>query len=413
MLTITAASAASLAVAMGIGRFAFTPVLPMMLHDGVVDLESGSYLATANYLGYLAGAMICTALPRSSTRQLTVAIRLGLIATALLTAGMAWQASVLWGPFRFLSGVVSAIVFVFTNDWCVRELARRGKPNLASLIFIGPGLGITLSGLAASGMVAAGWRASDAWLAFAALALVMIACVWPAYRRSAAELPAPAATASAMRTEQQGAVTAQSQQADKTPRESSSEMAVFSVAYGFAGFGYIVTATFLPVIARDALPGSAWLDLFWPILGASVVVGCIIGTRAPPWIDYRAALIVAYLVQALGVALTLAWPSVAGFVISSILVGLPFTIITFLAVQEIRRLRPHHVSRFVGLLTVTYGIGQIAGPPLVGILVGQIGSASLGFTIALGVAASTLVLGALLFGLMIRLWPIPARNAVG
>ena len=49
---IAATGMVALAVAMGIGRFAFTPLLPMMLHDGVLGLPAASWLATANYLGY-------------------------------------------------------------------------------------------------------------------------------------------------------------------------------------------------------------------------------------------------------------------------------------------------------------------------------------------------------------------------
>jgi hypothetical protein len=48
-----------LAVAMGIGRFAFTPLLPLMQQDAGVSLLQGSWLATANYVGYLVGASIC------------------------------------------------------------------------------------------------------------------------------------------------------------------------------------------------------------------------------------------------------------------------------------------------------------------------------------------------------------------
>ena len=62
-LSVAVAGMAALAVAMGVGRFAFTPLLPMMLHDGVVTLAGGSWLATANYLGYLIGALACMALP--------------------------------------------------------------------------------------------------------------------------------------------------------------------------------------------------------------------------------------------------------------------------------------------------------------------------------------------------------------
>ena len=62
-IAIAVAGGIALAVAMGIGRFAFTPILPMMLHDGVVDLHAASWLASANYLGYLSGALLCTFVP--------------------------------------------------------------------------------------------------------------------------------------------------------------------------------------------------------------------------------------------------------------------------------------------------------------------------------------------------------------
>ena len=60
---VALAGMAALAAAMGIGRFAFTPLLPMMLSDGVITLVDGSWLATANYVGYLLGALACMALP--------------------------------------------------------------------------------------------------------------------------------------------------------------------------------------------------------------------------------------------------------------------------------------------------------------------------------------------------------------
>jgi len=47
-LRIAVAGLVALAVAMGIGRFAFTPILPMMLSDRVVDLHGASWLASAN-----------------------------------------------------------------------------------------------------------------------------------------------------------------------------------------------------------------------------------------------------------------------------------------------------------------------------------------------------------------------------
>ncbi|HVI92054.1 MAG TPA: YbfB/YjiJ family MFS transporter [Dongiaceae bacterium] len=395
-IQIAWAGTIALAVAMGIGRFAFTPLLPMMLHDGVIDLGHGSHLATANYLGYLVGALLCMVLPRIATGA--VMIRIGLAATILLTAGMALNWPALWPVLRFAAGLASALVFVFSSGWCLAHLAQHGRASLGATIFTGPGVGIALSGLVATLLVSLQLRASIAWAIFAGLALVLSAFCWRVFRGP--DLPAPV----------RATVTAQS--ASTRSSGSHAEMALFSLAYGIAGFGYIITATFLPVIARTTLPGSVWLDLFWPILGLGVVIGALIAARIPHRIDPRILLIACYLIQALGVVLCLILPSLIGFILSSFLVGLPFTALSFFAMQDVRRLRPEHAARFMGLLTAIYGIGQIAGPPLAAHLLAISGSPAEGFARALGTASATLVVGAGLYLIMRLCWPIDKRSAL-
>ncbi|WP_413891029.1 YbfB/YjiJ family MFS transporter [Candidatus Aalborgicola defluviihabitans] len=106
-------------------------------------------------------------------------------------------------------------------------------------------------------------------------------------------------------------------------------MALFTFAYGLAGFGYIITATFLPVIARQAIPGSPWLDMFWPLFGLGVVVGALVASRIHGVRDLRLLLIACYLIQAVGIATSLISPTLGGFTLGSLLLGLPFTAITF------------------------------------------------------------------------------------
>jgi MFS family permease len=390
---IAAAGAMSMAVAMGIGRFAFTPLLPLMLRDGSIDLHWGSALATANYLGYLAGALACLGLP--GTWPQTGMLRWGLVATVLLTMGMALDQAALWLVLRFLAGVASALVFVLTAGWTLERLAERGRAPLGGLIFTGPGAGIALSGLVAMGLTGLHWRGSTGWIAFGLLALLFTLVIWPVIgdhqaRMAQAAGPGRAATPAAA--------------------SSKAEMAVFAFAYGLAGFGYIITATFLPVIAGAALPGSPWLALFWPILGLAAVVGCLLAIRTPAGRDPRLLLAGAYLCQALGVVFALMVPSVAGFAAGSLLVGLPFTAISFWSMQEARRLRPRHAARYMGLLTAIYGIGQIAGPPVVAWLLARTPDSHAGFALSLCAASAALVLGAGLHILMIRLWPALARN---
>jgi hypothetical protein len=69
-----------------------------------------------------------------------------------------------------MAGVASALVFVYTAGWCLARWRGLGQPALAGLIFVGPGLGIAVSGLAATAMVAGGASAAVAGRLFAVLA---------------------------------------------------------------------------------------------------------------------------------------------------------------------------------------------------------------------------------------------------
>ena len=404
---IALAGLVSLAVAMGIGRFAFTPLLPMMLADGVVDLPGASWLASANYLGYMLGAIGCTLQPWIWSRlrwlpalAFSSLVRAGLLATGALTLAMAWQWPAAWPALRFAAGVTSAVVFVYTSGWCLSSLSRLGVPAMGGLIYVGPGAGIVVSGLLTSGMVALHWRAASGWLILGVLAFALLASVWRILRGredrlKALGLPGPGAGSPG------------------TAHHGPAEMTVLTLAYSLAGFGYIITATFLPVIARAALPGSAWLDLFWPIFGLGVMAGAVLATRLPNGGDMRVRLGICYVVQALGIGASLWSPSLAGFIMGSLLLGLPFTAITFFGLQEVRRLRPATAPAFIGLLTAAYGVGQIAGPPLVALLLRHTPTTGAGFTLSLQMAASALLVGAAVFAWMVRAYPMLRTAAPG
>ncbi|MEO6626211.1 MAG: YbfB/YjiJ family MFS transporter, partial [Burkholderiaceae bacterium] len=186
--------------------------------------------------------------------------------------------------------------------------------------------------------------------------------------------------------------------------------AALTAAYGLAGFGYIITATFLPVIARQNLPGSVWVDLFWPAFGLSVALGALLTSRLSQTIDKRSLLACCYLIQCAGVLAPLVSPNVAGFMLGSALVGLPFTAITLFAMQEVRRLSPNGVTSFTGLMTASYGSGQVAGPALVAVILGSAATPAAGFRTALYVAALSLILGAVLYLGIRRLYPLPGTS---
>ncbi|MCE2866128.1 MAG: YbfB/YjiJ family MFS transporter [Burkholderiaceae bacterium] len=389
-LRIAIAGALSLAVAMGIGRFAFTPLMPIMLQEGLLDIAAASWLASANYLGYLVGALLCTFQPALWARwswptlPSSTMVKVGLTLTCALTAAMAIDITAAWPGLRFITGITTAIGFVYTSTWCLAHLARLHRPTAGGIVYMGPGIGIACSGLLASVMVQVAWPASWGWIAFGVLALIITVLVWPVFRHDDG----------LQKTSVAHAVT--------DSGGTQTEKATLVIAYGLAGFGYIITATFLPVMARAALPGSVWLDLFWPLLGIAVACGALLASRIPARIDQRRLLLGCYLMQSLGVVIVNWVPTLTGFAIGSVLVGLPFTAITFFAMQLGRQLHPQSAPAIIGLLSGAFAFGQIIGPPVAAAMLARASNHATGFAWAIDVAAISLLLGAGLYGWMIK-----------
>ncbi|GBH27188.1 hypothetical protein BvRS1_42370 [Burkholderia vietnamiensis] len=419
-----------LAVALGVGRFAFTPLLPLMLADGSIGLRAGSWLASANYAGYFVGALSCAALPVAPARM----VRFGLAATVLLTAAMGvGHLLPAWLAVRFVAGVVSAWTFVFVSQWGLRRLAELHAPEWSGVIYAGPGVGIVLTGLIGGAL--AGHRAAPGWLGVAALSALLSAAIWrtfgrapapvapaaaasgvptahapaaavtpaavpatavpaptaPATAAPATAVPATAVPATAAPPTAAPATTAPATAAPPDARRRRADAAWLVALYGMPGFGYIITATFLPVIARAALPaGSPWPDLFWPMFGAALIVGAIAAARLPGHWDNRLLLAAGCTTQALGIAAGIVWPNAAGFSIGSVLLGLPFTAITLFAMREARRLHGERAAGLMGYATASYGVGQILGPLVAAPLAARFGS----FSPALWVAAGAPLAGA-------------------
>jgi MFS family permease len=405
----------ALAVVLGIGRFAFTPLLPLMLHGGGLDIRHGGWLASFNYAGYFAGAVTCAALRVEPARM----VRAGLLLTALLTLAMGLTNQFwIWAIVRFVAGAVSAWTFVFASQWGLRRLAELDAHGWGGVIYAGPGAGIVATGLFVS--VAGGWGATADWLGFGLVAAVLSALVWRVFAAgSAAKIltAAPGATSApdaVSPTDRTAAASTQHTAAPATGPAAPSTClgaapATGSAAtpgrrdphradafwlvllYGVPGFGYIITATFLPVIARHALPGSTWPDLFWPMFGVALMAGALGAARLPHHWDNRTLLAACYVLQAAGVALGIVWPTAGGFGLGSMLIGLPFTAITLFAMREARRLRGDHAAGLMGYATAAYGVGQIIGPLVAAPIAVHTGS----FSPALWLAAGALIVGAL------------------
>ena len=430
------ACAITLAVALGIGRFAFTPLLPLMLQEGRLNINAGGLLASLNYAGYFIGALTCAFMPFDHRKLL----RFGLVMTTVLTLSMGLTHTfALWGGLRLIAGTVSAWTFVFASQWGLRRLAELHQHGWSGVIYTGPGLGILITGLLVS--AGAPYGSQVGWLSFGVLALVLSACVWKIFDAAVPHVAVPPQPASPSSPSSLSSsepfefidededesepgdrallISAPVSEADLErvralgrtetgvqARAINRDAAWLVFLYGLPGFGYIITATFLPVIARHALPDSLWPDRFWPMFGLAIIVGAISASRTPVHWDNRLLLAISYLMQAAGIVLGVVWPTVPGFAVGSLLIGLPFTAITLFAMREARRLRHNEAAGLMGYATASYGAGQIAGPLIAAPIAAYTGS----FALALLLAALVLVAGAVM---LIMVWRQAAARPLG
>lgn len=332
----------SLAVAMGIGRFAFTPMLPVMQADHELTVESGGWLASVNYAGYLIGALAATRLAIAPLR----AIALGLAAIVVTTLAMGLTTSfAAWAVLRTVAGVASAFVLVHVSSWAVARLALMQRSALSGVVFAGVGAGIALAGLLCLVFAAHGASAAQLWLVLGAATVVLVALAAPLLRASAA-LPGLGADAS-------------------RPSERAhfgADAWLLIVCYGLYGFGYIIPATFLPVMARAALPDPALFGWAWPLVGVAVVASTLLGARAGHPDRARTHWALSHFVLAAGCAIPAAWPTFTAVLLSALCVGGTFVAITMFAVQEARNTRGEHARPLIGAMTAAFALGQIVGP---------------------------------------------------
>ncbi|HFD6782099.1 TPA: YbfB/YjiJ family MFS transporter [Pseudomonas aeruginosa] len=365
----------TLVVTIGFSRFAYTSMLPHMLSNGVLDIPQAGWLASANYAGYFLGAATVSSLKLRPTTTL----RLGLIASCLLIAAMGLVDSYhSWLTIRFLAGVVSAWTFVVSSQWGLNLLSRTnpGDKRKDGIIYTGTGIGIIISGALAH--TSSWYTHSLGWLSIssASIAITLIVVHVLGKSKDIGSLPPPTSRYNV----NQGT--------------RIIEPVIFVGLYGISGFGYIIIATFLPVIAQRTLPvESIWPHLFWPLFGASLVFGAISFSRIRHNIDNRLALSASYILQALGITVCTLYPSLPGFIIGSILTGMPYTVIILSGMREARRINSVNALRLAGFATAAYALGQIIGP----ITATTIVSLSGGFSPALWIASGALTFGAIAF----------------
>lgn len=365
----------ALVLCIGVARFAYTPLLPLMQQQaGLSDLAAG-WLAATNYMGYMSGALLAAWLesPLWRRRLYSAGLLIGLLSTALMgLSGNVW----VWALSRYLGGLAGAAGMLLGSGLVLGWLMRHGRRPELGLYFTGLGLGIVVSALGAMLMDRLGldWRGH--WWGFVLIGALALLPAW-AWRPP---VPPTAAT--------QAAVVLPAR------RWILQMMAM----YFCAGWGFVISATFTVAIVerQPLLAGQGpWA---WLLVGLAATPAVFIWDFIARRIGDLQALLLAMLLQLVSVLLP-AWSNgLAAALGGALLYGATFIGIVSLTLALVGRRSPTNPGKAMARLTLSYGAAQVSAPALAGAMAQASGS----YTGALWLTAAVLGLGAALLVLLQR-----------
>ncbi|HLY90793.1 MAG TPA: YbfB/YjiJ family MFS transporter [Acetobacteraceae bacterium] len=362
----------AMAAALGIGRFVYTPILPAMMSGLGLSKSAAGLIASANFLGYLLGALLAAwpNLPGTRRTWLLGSLAISGLTTAAMGLTQAMPAFLL---LRFIGGAASAIVLVYASAIVLEHVTGANRPALSAVHFGGVGVGIAVSAVLVTALLQAGEQWSALWWTSGLLSLAATVIVAALLHDS------PSSGAPIHRA---------------PTRATNPALLRLIVAYGLFGFGYVITATFLVAIVRGSPTIHALEPIIWVIFGLAAVPSVALWGRLASRLGLTTTFAIASVVEAIGVLASVAWPSAPGAFLAAMLVGGTFMGLTALGLVRARALTSGDPRRTLALMTGAFGLGQIVGPSYAGFTAEHLGS----FAVPSATAVSALLLAAFLVG---------------
>lgn len=376
-LKVLFAGVCSLILVMGIARFAYTPLLPVMVDEAGLSHAGGGWLAAINYAGYLSGVLIAARVGNAVLKDRLY--RWGMVVAVFSTAMMAVSTDFyIWALSRFIAGLCTAAGLMIGSGLILNWLMRNQHRSELGIHFSGIGFGIAISAFAAILMHPyLSWDMQ--WYVLTGLGLLLLIPALGWFPEATSEVQA-----------------AHQHRVMQHALPNAKFMRLFLAAYFCAGFGYVVTATFIVAIIND-LPGlsevGGWMFL---MIGVVAVPSCILWDLIARKVGDVNALILASVVEVVGIIAPTLGFGLTGVITGAVLYGATAIAIVSLTLTMAGHYYPAQPAKMMGKMSIAYGLAQIIAPALTG----WITDGQSGYVIGLYIAAGVMSLGAFLFYLM-------------
>lgn len=367
----------TLVVSHGIGRFLYTTTLPSILEQTSVTTLISGYLASANYTGYLIGAILAMFIPKAKS---AVSLQIGMVLCLVSTFALLIELIPLWYLARFISGLGAGLVLVNGSALILSQFPARKRTLYNAIYYSGVGFGVVITSVIVLVVNSIEPNYSNMWLVGGLISLPAAWIVWKFGQLT---------------------ITEQTSEQHSLPKNANTLRWLVIISYALGGFGYISSATYLPVMVMESLSGQSDIPEnieMWVFIVVGVSVICISpfwGKLAHHYGEIK-SLCAAILLQITSLLIPVYFTEITMLIIAAILFGSSFMAIVSLSMGAVKHLSTNRINYYLGLATVCYSVGQILGPLVTVYLNEAYGSLNYGALAAAGVysvALAILIMG--------------------
>ena len=370
-----------MAVVMGYGRFLFTATLPDIMVQLSLSTTIAGWLASINYIGYFIGALIAMFVPQRSTWQaMTLWAIISVVTTMLLVIPN--MSLTLWYIIRLIAGVASGVAMILSSSFVIQNLSPERRSVLSAVHYAGIGVGISASAIVTWWLLKLGYHFDVIWLVAGVTSLPLVWLLYAIKPRQARAVDSQQIDAKQHVSVHQTYLNFKRSLYEAISGHHKALTLLF-VSYVLAGFGYISSATFLPVMAAQRLTTQTYAGLMiWLVVGIFAMLSNPLWGALAKRIGEIKTLMGLTVLQAFGMCLPIWFDGALGLYGNAAILGLTFVGMVSMTLTLFKNINPAYSNLLIALATLAYALGQFLGPLVTVALAGKDGNFNAGLLVA-------------------------------